>query len=92
MNGRKILVAGGTGLVGANLVQRLHDLGAQVKASYHVRPPSFLTELFVQADFTDAAVCVREMQGVQDLFICAAYSAGIEDMRHGPPPASCRTS
>jgi GDP-L-fucose synthase len=82
--GRKILVAGGTGLVGANLVPLLHRQGAQVHATFLSHQPPGLPELYSPADFTDPPTALRLTTGMDDLVICAAYSTGIEDMRKNP--------
>jgi len=84
ITGRKILVAGGTGLVGANLVPRLHALGARVRATFHTVPPSQMTELFRQSDFTNAEAALELARDMDDMIICAAHTAGIEAMRQRP--------
>ena len=41
MKGKKVFVAGGTGLIGTNLTQRLVQLDCYVSSSFFSKPPKF---------------------------------------------------
>jgi GDP-L-fucose synthase len=84
VKGRSVLVAGGSGLVGSALVQRLHGLGADVRATYHERPPALLAELHRRCDLTQLADCLDATHGVQDVVVCAAQTFGAQIMRDEP--------
>ncbi|MDP2599829.1 MAG: NAD-dependent epimerase/dehydratase family protein [Deltaproteobacteria bacterium] len=84
LQGKKVLVAGGTGLVGANLALRLKDLGANVRATYFSRKPSFLPENFKKFDFTELDQCLEATKDMQYVFICAAQTFGAKIMKENP--------
>jgi GDP-L-fucose synthase len=84
MRGRNVLVAGGTGLIGASLTRRLDALGARVLASCHERPPPFLAERYRRFDFTELADCLEATRGMDDVFLCAAQSFGAQVMHERP--------
>ncbi len=84
MNGQRILVAGGTGLVGANLTRRLAELGADVRASYHSRRPDGLPGEWVRSDFTELEGCLAATNGMDGVFICAAQTFGAKIMKEQP--------
>lgn len=84
IKGKKILVAGGTGLVGANLTQKLKNLGADVLSSYFSKPPSFLKEIYKQFDFTKFEDCLEATQNRNYVIICAAKSFGAKTMKENP--------
>jgi GDP-L-fucose synthase len=81
---RKVLVAGGSGLVGSALARRLHAAGARVHTSHHERPPAVLPELSRRFDFTRLEDCLEATRGVQDVFVCAAQTFGAQVMRDEP--------
>lgn len=84
MKGRRVLVAGASGLVGSALTQRLHELGAEVQATHHQRPPALLPELHRRCDLTRRVDCAAAIRGVQDVVICAAQTYGAQIMRDEP--------
>jgi len=81
---QKIFVAGGTGLVGANLTRRLSQLGSDVRSSYHSRRPPFLEKNYIQVDFLQFDDCRRATRGVETVFLCAAERGGAKTMKEGP--------
>lgn len=78
-----ILVAGGTGLVGANLALRLEQLGAEVTATRHgSRRPEFAR--FPQYDFRNFDACLDATRGKAAVVVCAALSHGAAENRANP--------
>ena len=73
----RVLVTGGSGFVGANLVTTLLDRGHQVRS--FDRAPSPLPEHprleVLQGDITDAAVCAKAVNGIDTVFHTAATSS-----------------
>jgi GDP-L-fucose synthase len=74
----KVLVAGGTGFVGANTVVRLLEEGARVRATLHRREPVIADDRieYVRADLTDMDDCRRAVDGMDYVFMCAASTSG----------------
>ena len=70
----RVLVTGGSGFVGANLVTTLLDRGYQVRS--FDRAPSPLPQHpkleVLQGDITDTAVCARAVDGIDTVFHTAA--------------------
>lgn len=88
--GKKVLVAGGTGLVGTNLIKRLLPLGAKIRATMHEREPH--KELhkaegdleFIRADLRKPEDCQRACEGMEYVFMCAAVIGGAGAMAARP--------
>lgn len=76
--GKKILVAGGAGFVGSNLVKRLLDLGANVRATLHEKPAVWNDNRvqYVKADLRLTEYCKKAVEGIDYLFMCAANTSG----------------
>ena len=77
-NGTKVLVAGGAGFIGSNLILNLLSRGAQITATLHKRPAQISDERvrFVQADLSQPADCRLAVEGQDIVFICAANTSG----------------
>ena len=74
----RVLVAGGTGFVGVNLIRRLLALGARVAATLHVREPVLVDEgiTYIRGDLRRQEDCAAAVQGVDYVFMCAANTSG----------------
>src|SRR6201993_3336001 len=76
-----VLVTGGSGFVGANLVTTLLDRGYQVRSFDRAPsplPPHPRLEV-LQGDITDAAVCAKAVEGIDTVF----HTAAIIDLMGG---------
>lgn len=78
LNNSKVLVAGGAGFFGTNLVKQLLSEGAQVRATLHDKPAQIESEQvdWVNVDLTQKADCLKACAGMDALVITAAYTAG----------------
>lgn len=84
--GQRALVAGATGLVGSNLVRRLLEEGARVRATLHRRDPAAADERveYLRADLTRGEDCRRVVEGMRYLFLCAANTSGAQTIATTP--------
>lgn len=83
---KNILVAGGAGFVGTNLIIKLIEKGANVIATIHKKPPQIKnTKIeFVKADLTKARDCQKVVNDMDFVFMCAANTSGANVIEHTP--------
>ena len=84
LEGKNILVAGGSGLVGTTLTKRLNALGAQVLSTYFSNKPSFLKNVYKYFDFTKFEDCMDSTRSIDYVFICAAQTFGAKVTQENP--------
>ncbi len=71
-----ILVTGGSGLVGKELIKQLLAKGKRVRAIYHKTPIKDFTDPnleIVQADILDVCVLEDVLDGIDELYHCAGF-------------------
>ncbi len=75
---RKVLVAGGAGFVGVNLIKALLKRGAHIRATVHKRPPVINDKriTYIECDLTDRNDCTNVVKGMDFVFMCAANTSG----------------
>ena len=83
---QKVLVTGGTGLIGSNLIQRLLSEGAIVRATLHKREPVVVDDSveYVKCNLTRGEDCKRVVEGMRYVFHCAANTSGAATMATTP--------
>lgn len=76
--GKNVLVAGGAGFIGANLISRLLSLGANLRATIHKKDPVILDEKieYVKCDLLIMEDCKKVVSGMDYVFMCAANTSG----------------
>lgn len=86
LEGAKVLITGGTGFIGVNLIQRLLSKGCRVRATLHNRPAVLEDDSveYVSADLTVMDDCRRVVEGVDFAFMCAANTSGAAVMASTP--------
>lgn len=91
-DGKKILVTGGTGLIGSHLIEQLLESGAIVRTVVHSRLPpiEFSNVEIVKGDLTKWSSCVEVVKGVDYVFHLAAFVGGVG--RNAAHPAGMFTS
>ena len=82
----RVLVTGGGGFVGTNVIKKLKQEGAYVIATYHSGPPRYPVDgvEYVQADLTQKNDCLRVTSGVDAVILTAAFVAGAQGMLASP--------
>lgn len=78
LQGKTVLVAGGSGLIGGGLVRRLARDGVHVRATYlrHAPVVGERGVVHVRADLTQPDDCRRVVEGADVVFLCAASTSG----------------
>jgi GDP-L-fucose synthase len=85
LKGKRILVAGGSGLVGTNLTKKLVVLNADVLGSYFsTSPEPALNKYYQQFDFTNFEDCLKATQNQEFVILCASQVYGAEGMKNSP--------
>ena len=83
---KNVLVAGGAGFVGTNLIKRLLLLGADVTATLYEKPPSIESNdiKYVQCDLRIPEDCKKVCENIDYIFMCAANTSGAKVMATTP--------
>jgi GDP-L-fucose synthase len=81
-----VVVTGGAGFVGVNLIKRLLDLGANVTGTLHVRPAVLKDPRvrYVTCDLRRPEDCCSAVCGADYVFMCAANTSGAAVMAKTP--------
>ena len=82
----KVLIAGGAGFVGVNLIKRLLGMGADIRATIHNKPVVLEDQRveYVKCDLKKEDDCARITEGVDYIFMCAANTSGAGVMSKTP--------
>jgi len=77
-NGKNVLVAGGTGFVGVNLINKMLTLGANVRATLHRKGPVVIDPRveYVNCDLLCMEQCQKATADMDYVFMCAANTSG----------------
>lgn len=75
---KNVLVTGGAGFIGANLVNRLLSLGANIRATIHKKEPLIVNDKveYVRCDLLKMDDCKKIVEGMDYVFMCAANTSG----------------
>jgi nucleoside-diphosphate-sugar epimerase len=84
LKNKSVLVAGGTGLVGVNLVKKAYSMGANVTGTFFSREPHALREVYTRCDFTKFDECLAATKEKDYVILCAAQSFGAKVMKENP--------
>ena len=83
---KKVLVTGGTGLIGSHLILRLLAEGAIIRATLHEKPPIISDHniSYIWGDLTNPEYCRSAVDGIQYVFHCAANTSGAQTIATTP--------
>lgn len=85
-SGKNILVAGAAGFIGTNLALALTKRGARLRLTIHDKPlqTSFPDAEIITCDLRVAEHCARAVEGIDQVFLCAAHTSGAAVIRSTP--------
>jgi GDP-L-fucose synthase len=84
--GKRILVTGSAGFVGTNLINKLLERNAKIRATLHSKRPQIDDDRveYVVCDLTKPEDCHKVCMGVDYVFLCAANTSGAAVMEKTP--------
>ena len=82
----KVLVTGGAGFIGTNLIIKLLEEGVKIRATIHHKDPVIndCRIEYVRCDLRLEEDCVRAVKGVDYIFMCAANTSGAKVIASTP--------
>jgi GDP-L-fucose synthase len=85
-NNARVLVTGGAGFMGANLIKRLLGLGAQIRATFYEKKPIIEDDgiEYIKGDLRQIDFCQKIVKEVDYVFMCAANTSGAKVMATTP--------
>lgn len=83
---KKVLVAGGAGFMGSNLIERLLELGADVTATLHGKSAVIKDAriAYLTGDLRNPEQCRQVVKDIDYVFMCAANTSGAKVMATTP--------
>jgi len=83
---KKVLVTGGAGFVGSNLIERLLELGADITATLHNKSAVILDNriYYLPSDLCNPEDCKQAVKNIDYVFMCAANTSGAKVMATTP--------
>ena len=83
---KNILVTGGSGFIGTNILQKLSSTNLNIKSTYYNKKPKILSKNieYIKVDLTDRASCKRIYQDIDCVLMAAAVSSGAKIMDSNP--------
>lgn len=84
LQGKSVLIAGGTGLVGSNLTKRLKSVKSKVFSTFFSKQPHSYKGIYKKFDFMKFKDCLEATKNIDVVIICAAQTYGAKMMKENP--------
>lgn len=83
---KKVLITGGSGFIGSNLILKLLPTGAKIYATHHKKTPQIKHPKvnYIQVDLTKKADCKKVTKDMDLIFMCAAVTSGANVIEKTP--------
>lgn len=82
---KRVLVTGGSGMIGSHIVEELLNRGASVRIVRHFRPDLFCGKAdAIDGDLRSAAVCQKAVEGMDFVFHSAGVTGGVQNVSLEP--------
>ena len=86
LKNKNILVLGGSGFIGSNLINALTEFSSSLKGTYLNNKPRIINPYieWIKADLTNPNIYKKIMHNIDCVFICAAYTRGASIIVNSP--------
>lgn len=83
---RKIIILGGSGFIGSNLVKEMAKLGISVTATYYRNAPKtkYINVEWIRLDLRDVIHTEEILKGYDEVYHCAAITSGAGIIKSNP--------
>lgn len=84
--GVNVLVTGGTGFIGTNLINRLISIGSNIRSTIHHKKPAIINDKieYIKCDLLKMEDCKKVVKDIDYVFMCAANTSGAAVMTSTP--------
>jgi len=86
LKNKNVLVTGGSGFVGTNLLKKLLEFDCNLRTTIHNTEPQFKNKniKYINVDLTTPDGCLEATKNIDYIFMCAANTSGAAVMENNP--------